>query len=95
MLASHLESAGGSAANGMAPAALGSAGWLGLAATPTFASMALITVVSGGQGNMLCGDMDGGSFFSGMVPMYALMSAFHLPAWLRLIPRRGSRAHPS
>ena len=60
--------------------------WLGLAATPTFAIMALLTVaLGGGPADMLCG---AGSWPGGMVPMYLLMSAFHSAAWLRLIAER-------
>ncbi|UPJ57198.1 hypothetical protein [Bradyrhizobium sp. 192] len=59
--------------------------WLGLAATPTFAMMALLTAVLGeGPADMLCGAAHG-SLLGGMVPMYLLMSAFHSAAWLRLI----------
>jgi hypothetical protein len=32
---------------------------------------------------------------SGMVPMYVLMSAFHLAPWLKLISSRRSGAHRS
>ncbi|WP_063689410.1 hypothetical protein [Bradyrhizobium stylosanthis] len=60
--------------------------WLGLAATPTFAIMALLTAVpGGGPADMLCG---AGSWQGGMMPMYLLMSAFHSAAWLRLIAGR-------
>jgi hypothetical protein len=62
--------------------------WLGLAAAPTFALMAVLTAALGsGEGDMLC---SGGHALSlgGMVPMYLLMSAFHAAAWLRLIPGR-------
>ncbi|MGX1169667.1 hypothetical protein AB7M16_005933 [Bradyrhizobium sp. USDA 372] len=59
--------------------------WLGLAATPTFAMMALLTaMLGGGPADMLCGAGQG-SLLGGMVPMYLLMSAFHAGAWLRLI----------
>jgi hypothetical protein len=61
-------------------AALGVADWLHLAASPAFALMALLTGVSGSD--MLCG---AASPLGGMVPMYLLMSAFHLPPWLRLM----------
>ncbi|MET4069439.1 putative phage tail protein [Bradyrhizobium sp. S3.2.6] len=65
--------------------------WLGLAATPTFAVMALLTaVLGGGPADMLCA-AGHGSMLGGMVPMYLLMSAFHAAAWLRLISgRRGA-----
>ena len=60
---------------------------LSLAAAPTFAIMALVVAI--GPADMVC--MSGQGLFSlqgmlqGMVPMYALMSAFHLAPWLRLI----------
>jgi hypothetical protein len=63
--------------------ALGAAGWLHLAAAPAFALMALLTSMSGGD--MLCG---AASPLGGMAPMYFLMSAFHLPPWLKLIARQ-------
>ena len=71
-------------------AALGAAGWLGLAAAPTFAVMALLTYVSGGDADMMCSAAHGVSPLSGMVPMYVLMSAFHSAPWLKLISRRRS-----
>ncbi|MBH5368723.1 hypothetical protein [Bradyrhizobium glycinis] len=59
--------------------------WLALAATPTFAIMAVLTALAGGgPAEMLCGAGQG-SLLGGMVPMYLLMSAFHAAAWLRLI----------
>ncbi|MDN3276678.1 hypothetical protein QWJ07_20620 [Frankia sp. RB7] len=58
--------------------------WLGLAATPTFAIMAVVTAVLGGPADMLCSAGHGLSL-GGMVPMYLLMSAFHAAAWLRLV----------
>ena len=62
--------------------------FLHLAASPTFALMALSTFVldSGGQG-ALCAAV-GGSGFNGMAPMYLLMALFHLAAWLKLMSRR-------
>ena len=78
-----------------AGAALGIAGWLGLAATPTFAIMALLTgVLGGGQMDMLC-SAGHASPLSGMVPMYLLMSAFHSAPWLKLISSRRSGVHRS
>jgi hypothetical protein len=71
-------------------AALGAAGWLGLAAAPTFAIMALLTYVPGGGGDMMGSAGQDASLLSGMVPMYALMSAFHLAPWLKLVARRQS-----
>lgn len=68
--------------------------WLGLAAAPTFAAMALLTGLSDGDAlNMLCGPAHVGSPLSGMAAMYLLMGAFHLQPWLNLIPRRRSGAH--
>jgi len=70
-------------------AAHGAADWLGLAAAPTFTSMALLTsVFNGGQPDLFCSALHGASSLSGMVPMYLLMSAFHTAPWLRLIARR-------
>ena len=67
----------------------GAAGWLSLAAAPTFAGMALLTAVPGGDAlKMLCGPVIGVAGLGGMAPMYLLMSAFHSPPWLKLISRR-------
>jgi hypothetical protein len=57
--------------------------WLGLAAAPTFAAMAVMTAALGGGVEPLC--TAHGSLMSGMIPMYLLMSAFHAGPWLRLI----------
>ena len=76
-------------------AALGAADFLYLAAAPTFAVMALLTsVLGGGPADALC-SIAGASPLSGMVPMYLLMSAFHLAPWLKLIAHRrnGVRNH--
>jgi hypothetical protein len=64
----------------------GVAGWLSLAATPTFAMMGLLAAVRGSMPDMMCSG--GGSPLSGMATMYLLMSAFHLGPWLRLLSRR-------
>ncbi|MCP3418357.1 hypothetical protein NLM16_30045 [Bradyrhizobium brasilense] len=56
--------------------------FLSLAAAPTFAVMALIAAMA--PVDMICGAMQGPLSLQGMVPMYALMSAFHLAPWLRL-----------
>ena len=77
--------------DGDSAAALGATDWLGLAAAPTFAIMALLTgVLGGGPADLLCSAAHHGSPLSGMVPMYALMSAFHSPPWLKLIAGRGT-----
>ena len=70
------------------PAALGVADWLGLAAAPTFAVMALLTSVSGDGADMICLTMHDASPLGGMAPMYLLMGVFHAAPWLRLISRR-------
>ena len=58
---------------------------LALAASPTFAIMALLTsVLGGGPAEMLCSAAHV-SPLSGMVTMYLLMSAFHAAPWLKLI----------
>jgi hypothetical protein len=76
-------------------AASGAAGWLGLAAAPIFAIMALWTGFFSGQPDMLCMAMQGSSPMSGMTVMYLLMSAFHLSPWLKTISgrRNGARQH--
>jgi hypothetical protein len=62
---------------------------LSLAAAPTFAFMAAVTgIVDHGAPEVLCAAMSHASALSGMVPMYVLMSAFHVGPWLKLIPRR-------
>lgn len=72
-------------------AALGAAGWLGLAAVPAFAIMALLTGVLGGEKMvMTCGTAPSPSAIGGMVPMYLLMSSFHFVPWLRFIANRRS-----
>jgi hypothetical protein len=84
------EAAGGGAGGGRAAPGMGD--WLCLAAAPTFAIMALLTGILGGDAPaMLCAAMRDMSPLCGMVPMYLLMSAFHLPPWLKLLAsRRGS-----
>ena len=76
-------------------AAIGVAGWLCLAAAPTFALMALVTgVLGGGSPDAMC-SMSNASPLSGMVPMYLLMSAFHSAPWLKLICGRRKTFLPS
>jgi hypothetical protein len=63
-----------------------------LAAAPTFAMMALLTgILGGGPVDALC-SVAGASPLGGMVPMYLLMSTFHLAPWLKLISGRRSGA---
>lgn len=71
------------------------ADWLGFAAAPTFAIMALLTGFGGGPSEMLCSAAHDASPLSGMVPMYLLMSAFHSRPWLKLISTgRGGANRP-
>lgn len=62
--------------------------WLGLAATPTFAVMAVLTALPGGDAMDMPCSGGHGSPLGGMVAMYLLMSAFHSAAWLKLISGR-------
>jgi hypothetical protein len=61
--------------------------WLHLAAAPTFAVMALSTIVlDSATPNVLCA-ATGSAFLNGMAPMYFLMAVFHLTPWLKLMSR--------
>jgi hypothetical protein len=66
---------------------------LALAASPTFAIMALLTGVLGGDHAEMHVTSGHASPLTGMVTMYALMSAFHAAPWLRLF-RAGTRTAP-
>jgi hypothetical protein len=79
--------------DGCAKVARGIARWLCLGATPAFAIMALMTSMLGGGPMDTLGSAGHGSQLTGMVPMYVLMSAFHLAPWLTLISRRRSGAY--
>jgi hypothetical protein len=71
------------------------AAWLGIAAAPTFAAMAILTGSMGGGGmEVTCGA--GPWALTGMAPMYLLMSVFHFAPWLKLIGTRlsGAREKP-
>lgn len=67
---------------------------LSLAAAPTFAVMAALSA-SDPAADMICSmsgmSMHGASGFSGMVPMYLLMSLFHVGPWLRWMGEGGFR----
>jgi hypothetical protein len=76
--------------------AVGLAFWLGLAAAPTFALMALWSAFFDGQPDMLCMATLSSSPMSGMTIMYLLMSAFHSLPWLKLIScQRKACGNPS
>ena len=75
--------------------AFGAAGWLGLAAAPAFAILALWTGLLDSQPDMLCMGMQDASPLNGMALMYALMSIFHAAPWLKLIFSRGAGARRS
>jgi hypothetical protein len=87
--------AGSEAGRRSQAAAPGAAGWLGLAAAPTFAVMALLAWGPGGDADMMCSAAHGVSPLSGMATMYVLMSAFHAAPWLKLIARRRNAASGS
>lgn len=94
---------------GRGGASLPAAEALCLAATPTFAMMAVMSVVRDGAGSdPLCTAAFGGAPIGSMAAMYLLMSLFHAPAWLRWVAARrkgaggemsadaarGARPHP-
>jgi len=60
--------------------------WLALAASPTFAAMALLTSL-GSDPMVLC-SAAAGIPLGGMAPMYLLMSVFHASPWLKLAASR-------
>ena len=62
-----------------------------LAATPTFAVLALLTTVQDrGAAAAICSAAQDASPLSGMALMYLLMSAFHLAPWLKRMSNRRS-----
>jgi hypothetical protein len=91
IIATQREAVGALAGRGE-PDALRAADWLSLAAAPTFAIMALLTILGGDVPDMLCSGAHGASPLSGMGLMYVLMSAFHSAPWLKLISRGVARA---
>ena len=60
--------------------------WLVLAASPTFALMALIATIDAPP-LALCTTAGLMLPIDGMTVMYVLMSLFHLPPWLKLVGR--------
>ena len=74
-------------------AALRAGDWVSLAAAPTFAIMALLTAISGGDHpDVVYVAGRHVSALGGMVPMYLLMSTFHSVPWLHLVSSRWSGA---
>lgn len=67
------------------------AGWLGLAAAPTFLLMAWVTAIGSVSG--VCSIAPSWAPVSDMALMYLLMGLFHLPPWLRLVSRRFAAPH--
>ena len=63
---------------------------LALAASPTFAVMALLTATTSGSVTEVLCTIAHASPLSGMATMYLLMSAFHIGPWLKLM-RAGVR----
>lgn len=59
--------------------------WIALAASPSFALLALASLVQGADPAAVLCAAAGGAPFGGMTVMYALMSLFHATPWLRLI----------
>jgi hypothetical protein len=75
----------------LAGRALQAADWLCLAAAPTFALMAFATLTAGGAPpDIFCVAAQQASPLHGMALMYLLMSAFHMPPWLKLIRGRAA-----
>jgi hypothetical protein len=85
--------AGGAGCHGGGPAAAlswpgrGAAGWLGLAASPTFAFMAWIAANDAPR-VALCSSGSSLLPIDGMTAMYLLMGLFHLSPWLKLASGR-------
>ncbi|HUB13032.1 MAG TPA: hypothetical protein VMB34_13855 [Acetobacteraceae bacterium] len=65
----------------------GATGWLALAASPTFALMALVAA-NDAAAMPYCSAASGLLPIGGMTAMYLLMSLFHLSPWLRLASGR-------
>ena len=59
---------------------------LSLAAAPTFVVMALWSAaVAAGPAEIICSSSGSALSLNGMAAMYALMSAFHVSPWLKLL----------
>jgi hypothetical protein len=66
-------------------------GWIGLAASPTFAVMAWIAATDAPQVT-ICSSASGVLPIDGMAWMYLLMSLFHVSPWLKLASSVPTRA---
>ncbi|CAL75476.1 Conserved hypothetical protein; putative signal peptide [Bradyrhizobium sp. ORS 278] len=65
---------------------------LRLAATPTFALMAVLNAMArDGRADVICSAMPAGAPLSDMTVMYLLMSVFHLAPWLKRMRRSDPR----
>ena len=63
--------------------------WLSLAASPTFAIMAVASLIHGeGPIGVLCSAGGQGWPIGSMGFMYGLMTVFHFPPWIRLLGRQ-------
>ena len=69
----------------------GSARWLALAASPTFAGMGLLSAVAGGDPAAMICSAEHLSPLTGMAAMYLLMSIFHAGPWLKRLSGRSRR----
>jgi hypothetical protein len=73
--------------------ARGAAGWLALAASPTFALMAWVGANDAPR-MALCSSSSSILPIGGMTAMYLLMSFFHLSPWLKLASGRLASGQP-
>ena len=70
-------------------------GWLGLAASPSFAALAIVSAAQASEPTLpLCAAMPPGPAIGGMTLMYGLMSLFHAAPWFNLLGDRLRRPSP-
>ena len=71
------------------------AGWIGLAASPTFTVMAWIAATDASR-FAICSSASGMPAIDGMTWMYLLMSLLHVSPWLKIASARPRQlAHPT